>query len=197
MVNYGNSVVYKLCCKDASIDKIYVGVTTNFTRRKHLHKTQCTDPKHCKYNTYLCKFIRKHGGWNNWDMILVKAVKCRDKKHLDKKCRRYVEKLQPQLNKAIETQFREKKHEYRAKNRNKILQQRKEYREKNRDVLREKSRQYRADPDNKHIIKAQKDRYSERHKDRISERNKKYYEENKEQLRAKQNEKVECECGCK
>ena len=38
MVNYANSVVYKIMSLDPEIDDIFVGSTTGFRKRKHDHK---------------------------------------------------------------------------------------------------------------------------------------------------------------
>ena len=38
MVNYENSVIYKLCCTDPTVTEVYVGSTTNFRKRKNQHK---------------------------------------------------------------------------------------------------------------------------------------------------------------
>ena len=38
MVNYENSVIYKLCCTDPTVQDVYVGSTTNVRKRKNQHK---------------------------------------------------------------------------------------------------------------------------------------------------------------
>ena len=38
MVNYNNSVIYKISCKDESITDTYIGATTCLARRKYDHK---------------------------------------------------------------------------------------------------------------------------------------------------------------
>ena len=44
-INYNNTHFYKLCCKDPTISDIYIGHTTDFTRRKNAHKTSCCNEK--------------------------------------------------------------------------------------------------------------------------------------------------------
>ena len=63
MVNYSKGIVYKLCCKDVNITDIYIGSTTNFTRRKWGHKTACNNEKDKSYNFKVYQFIRNHGGF--------------------------------------------------------------------------------------------------------------------------------------
>ena len=43
MVNYNKSMIYKICCNDLKIKEIYIGSTTNFTKRKQTHKSYCNN----------------------------------------------------------------------------------------------------------------------------------------------------------
>ena len=38
VVNYNQSIIYKICCNDTDVEDIYVGSTTNYYRRKQEHK---------------------------------------------------------------------------------------------------------------------------------------------------------------
>ena len=93
MVNYGKSMIYKLCCKDTSITDIYIGSTTNFNRRKQQHKTSCNCITSKKYNRKVYKFIREHGGFENWSMIVIKEFPCNSKRELEAE-----ERVQLELN---------------------------------------------------------------------------------------------------
>ena len=84
MVNYKNSVIYKICCNDTEIKDIYIGSTTNFIMRKHKHKSVCNDPNNKQSYEYKYCFIRENGGWNNWNMIEIKSVECNNKIELEK-----------------------------------------------------------------------------------------------------------------
>ena len=66
MVNYSNSIIYKLCCLDPNIIEIYIGSTTNKYRRKQQHKSSCNSSNGKYYNLYLYQFIRENGGFANW-----------------------------------------------------------------------------------------------------------------------------------
>lgn len=190
MVNYKKSVVYKLCCKDLNVKEIYVGSTTNFTRRKARHKENCTREKSGNFHIKVYKFIRENGGWDNWDMVEVKKVKCRDKKHLHKKERKYYEKLGATLNTIVPGRSQKEyieankdiiKHrhkKYRDNNKEKIAIRNKKYREKNIDVIKEKDK-----------VKSKK--YYQKNKKIIAEKLKAYYQKRKE-YRA---EKINCPCG--
>jgi len=74
-VDYSNTIIYKIFCKDESITDVYVGHTTNFIQRKYAHKTGCNNlnNKIKIYNT-----IRCNGGWDNWDMIEIAKYDCKD-----------------------------------------------------------------------------------------------------------------------
>ena len=43
MVNYNNSMVYKLVSNDINIKDFYIGSTVNFRRRKSEHKSRCNN----------------------------------------------------------------------------------------------------------------------------------------------------------
>ena len=72
-INYEDTIMYKLCCKDVNITPIYIGQTTNFTIRKSQHKSCCKNDVRDVY-----KFIREHGGFDNWNMIEIEKYPCKD-----------------------------------------------------------------------------------------------------------------------
>ena len=77
-IDYSNTIIYKITCKDPSITDTYVGHTTNFVQRKHAHKNTCINEKSSNYNCKLYKTIRTNGGWDNWNMEIVTFFKCND-----------------------------------------------------------------------------------------------------------------------
>nr|UZT28790.1 MIGE-like protein [Nucleocytoviricota sp.]UZT29066.1 MIGE-like protein [Nucleocytoviricota sp.] len=76
VIDYSNTIIYKIVCNDINITDTYVGHTTNFVQRKHAHKQGVNNPKCSNYNCKLYKFIRNHGGWTNWSMIIVTFKNC-------------------------------------------------------------------------------------------------------------------------
>jgi hypothetical protein len=64
-------------------------------------KCRCNNPKDKSYNYKVYKFIREHGGWENWDMIMVEKYPCNDKLELHKKEREVFETLKATLNSEI------------------------------------------------------------------------------------------------
>jgi hypothetical protein len=72
-IDYSNTIIYKITCKDPSITDVYVGHTTNFVQRKNAHKQSCKNDN-CKLYTV----IRDNGGWQNWNMEIVNFFNCHD-----------------------------------------------------------------------------------------------------------------------
>ena len=105
MPDYSKCFIYKLCCRDTSIEEIYVGSTCNLARRKTNHKSACNNDSHRNYKMFIYKFIRDHGGWDNWDLIMVDEFSCDTKLQKDKKEREWIEQLKPKLNKNIPAHF--------------------------------------------------------------------------------------------
>jgi hypothetical protein len=77
-IDYSNTIVYKIACKDPLIKYVYVGHTTNFVQRKYSHKQTCNNVKSPGYNVKLYKTIRANGNWSNWDMSIVQSYNCKD-----------------------------------------------------------------------------------------------------------------------
>ena len=87
-IDYSNTIIYKITCKDLNVKDLYVGHTTNFVQRKHSHKQNCNDVKNptpCK----LYQVIRDNGGWNNWKMEIVNFFECKDHYEARKKEQEY------------------------------------------------------------------------------------------------------------
>ena len=70
-IDYSNTIIYKITCKDTNITDVYVGHTTNFVQRKHAHKQNCINDKASNYKYKLYEVIRDNGGWNNWKMEII------------------------------------------------------------------------------------------------------------------------------
>jgi hypothetical protein len=93
-VDYSNTVIYKICCKDELIKDIYVGHTINFLNRKIQHKISCLK----NYNYKLYNFINENGGWDNWEMVKLQTVNCKDLLEARQKENEYYNLLNPTLN---------------------------------------------------------------------------------------------------
>ena len=133
-INFLNTVIYKIVCKDIDINEFYIGSTTNFTKRKGQHRG-CVKNDIPKNNYKVYRFIRDNGDWENWDMILVESYACDNKLEQERRERYWIELLKPQLNKCIPTRTNK---EYRDDNKTSINIQRKQYRDDNKDKIKER-----------------------------------------------------------
>ena len=101
-IDYSKSIIYKICCKDPEIKDIYIGSTTNFTKRKNQHKREVKSEgrQQSKYKIY--QFIKNNGYWENWDMVMIEEYKdCESKLQLEKREREYYDLLKPTLNSQL------------------------------------------------------------------------------------------------
>ena len=111
-MDYSKTHFYKIVCKDLSIKDCYVGHTTNLMKRKHHHKNLCINPNNKQYNSFKYQFIRDNGGWDNWEIVLIKTESCENSFEAVRKEREYIEELQASLNKVKPISSKEEKVEY-------------------------------------------------------------------------------------
>ena len=151
-LNFQNTVIYKIVCNDLNIEDVYVGHTTNFTKRKCSHKSASTNQNCLKYNIKIYKTIREHGGFENWSMIEIEKYPCNDLQEASKKERYYFELLNARLNMVNPSRSQK---EYREINKDKIKMYKEkhkkhlnlyqdEYRENNLEKMRIYQTKYRA-----------------------------------------------------
>ena len=88
-IDYSNTIIYKITCKDSNVTDMYVGHTTNFVQRKHAHKQSCINNKASNYSCKLYETIRNNGGWSNWKMEIVNFFECKDHYEARKKEQEY------------------------------------------------------------------------------------------------------------
>jgi len=182
-IDYSKSCIYKICCRDPDITDIYIGSTTELTKRRYHHKSACINPNNrVKYNRPVYQYIRENGGWDNWEVVKIENYDCKCGEDLYKRERELFEILKPTLNKyrpniSAEELKELKKNcdkEYQQKNKVKIKEYKKGYYEKNKELRKICDKEYRKN-----------------NKDKIKE----YREKNRESFRKKANEKITCECG--
>ena len=97
-INYQKTIIYKIVCNDLNIKDVYVGHTTEFTKRKNSHKNRCNNPNDKKYNLKIYKTIRENEGWDNWSMIEIEKYPCNDKNEACSRERHWYEQLNSNLN---------------------------------------------------------------------------------------------------
>lgn len=211
--DYSNTIIYKLCCNDPSITDMYIGHTTNFTNRKHSHKTSCCNEKDKKHKQYVYEFIRSNGGWDNWSMIQIEIVNCKTKRDAEAVEHHWIEilhatlnsnkpyamcKEKPQLYKQDwyeenKDQILQKAKEHYEENKEHKLEYQKQYAQENKEQIAQNQKEYREK--NKEKLSEQKKIYRAAHKEEAAKAHKEWREANKEKLKAKRAEIIECECG--
>ena len=97
-INYQNTVIYKIVCNDLNVKVVYVGHTTNFTKRKYRHKSNSQNLNGNEYEYKIYKTIREYGGFENWSMIEIEKYPCNDLQEASKQERYYYELLNAKLN---------------------------------------------------------------------------------------------------
>ena len=97
-IDYSNTIIYKITCKNKDITDVYVGHTTNFVQRRYAHKQGCINNKSANHNCKLYNVIRANGGWSNWHMEIINFFNCADHCDARKKEQEYFIELKATLN---------------------------------------------------------------------------------------------------
>jgi hypothetical protein len=97
-IDYSNTIIYKITCKDSMVSDLYVGHTTNFVQRKHAHKQSCINEKSPNHKCKLYEVIRNNGGWINWKMEIINFFNCKTHYEARKKEQEYFVSLNATLN---------------------------------------------------------------------------------------------------
>jgi len=190
-VDYSKTVIYKIVCNDLEIKDLYVGSTTEFTKRKNCHKCACNNENNQAYMFKVYQTIREHGGWENWSMIEIEKFSCKDGNEARAKERFWYEELEAKLNMCFP--IRNKKEymiQYEATEERK---KKKEIHQKKYDATEERIKykkeymiQYEATNEDR---KEYRKKYVEEHAEERKEYMKKYDEEHKEEHKQKARER--------
>ena len=97
-IDYSKTVIYKIVCNDLNVKDVYVGHTTDFTKRKVSHKGVLNCPNHHNYNLKVYTTIRDNGGWENWTMIEIEKYPCNGKNEACSRERHFYELLNDNMN---------------------------------------------------------------------------------------------------
>ena len=150
-IDYSNNIIYKIVCNDLNVKDVYVGHTTQFTKRKCVHKSNCTNKNVVSYNFKVYKAIRDNGGWENWSMIEIEKYNCKDGNEASSRERYWYETLNANLNnhcpnrtvKEYRDINKDYYKDYYENNKEKKREYYKVYNENNKEKLKEKQKQYR------------------------------------------------------
>lgn len=205
IIDYSKTVIYKLVCNDLNVKEIYVGHTTDFTKRKNHHKHHSI---HKSERLPVYDYIVKNGGWLNWSMVEIEKFPCSDGNEARARERYWIENLNSTLNyvipyrseneiKLYRKTYREinqdKIKAYLIENKDKIKAGHKDYEERNKEKIKEMHKAYRKN--NLEKVKAMEKEYRENNKELIRDKKKLYYEQNKEMINEKKKQIYSCECG--
>lgn len=75
---YDNFTIYSIKNKNDSTD-IYIGSTTDFSRRRYQHKKNCYNRCSKAYHYPLYKYIRALGGFDKFDISILEKYPCKTK----------------------------------------------------------------------------------------------------------------------
>ena len=171
MTDYSKTIIYKIQHEDNE-ELLYVGSTTNFTKRKNYHKNSCINPNNTKHHLKLYKMIRENGGWDCFKFIQIKEFACSNKREAEAEEDRIMLELKANMNsnRACRDK-REYDKEYYLDNIDTIKERKKEWYLENIDKIKEQ-----------HFINSEK----------IKEYQKEHYLKNADKLE----QKIVCECNC-
>ena len=98
-IDWSRTVIYKLICDDQQ-DFLYVGSTTDFTKRKYQHKAACTNETYKSYNLKVYQQIRGIcGGWENITMVEIERfTECIDGNDSRKREQFWIDELKANAN---------------------------------------------------------------------------------------------------
>jgi len=174
-IDYSNAVIYKIQHLEKD-ELVYVGSTTNFVNRRYYHKTACKTKQIKVY-----EMIRENGGWECFNMIIIKEYPCQSSIELTQEEDRVMRELNSSLNIISANRTPEEKliydREHHKKNKEKYSQQNKEYREKNKERISQRHKE-RYEKNKEDILKSVKE-YAEKNKEKISKRRKEAYQKKK------------------
>lgn len=132
--------VYKIHSLDLSASETYVGSTTDIRRREHEHKRSTEDAGSDNYMRPVYQYIRANGGWGRFQVTPIETVEFQDVIELRARERYWIETMRASLNQCIPTRTDA---EYRAANRDYMLQRNRAYRQANLEAIKAKQREYR------------------------------------------------------
>ena len=198
VVDYSKTLIYKIQNKELD-ELLYVGHTTHFLNRKVQHKRNCYNPNAKSYNLKLYTTIRDNGGWDAFNMVVIKEFPCKNKQEALTEEDRVMRQTKSSLNmyRAYLTpdekqeRNREQCQRYYQQHSEQLGEKNKQYRELHREDILEYHKKYNED-NREHILEHMKGYYKKNREKRL-EYNEKYKQQNKDKL----SEKNTCLCGGK
>ena len=121
--DYSRTVIYKIQHIDNDT-LLYIGSTTDFTKRKCAHKNTCNNEKSKKYNGKVYKMIRDNGGWEEFEMIQIEEFPCENKRQAEMEEDKIMREMKATLNSrspyVTQEEQKEKRRAYKEANKKDI-----------------------------------------------------------------------------
>jgi len=127
--------IYKLCCRNPLVKELYVGSTKNLKTRESMHRSSCKN----NFKSNLYNFIREHGGYDNWEMVVLEDYNGSSRLDLLKRERHWLESFNSTLNIRIPSRTFS---EYQSVNKVQTSLYNRQYYLKNKDHLQEEKHKY-------------------------------------------------------
>ena len=195
--DYSKLVIYKIQHIN-NPELLYVGSTTDFTKRKYQHKWYCSNDNAKEYNYKLYQMIRENGNWDMFNMVVIKPFPCQNKRDAEAEEDKVMREMKATLNSIrafITPEERiEIARQYYTENIDKIAENKKQYYLEHRDEMAERRKKYYLG--HKEQIAEQIKQYRLEHRDKILERNKQYRLEHRDKILERNKQNITCECGC-
>ena len=106
MIDYSKGLIYYIVNEDT--EDLYIGSTTNLQSRKYVHKNRCHDKNSEYYDDLLYSTIRGKGGWDAWDIGVLKPYPCASRDDLQRFERILIKQLNANLNSSLPTTGKKK-----------------------------------------------------------------------------------------
>ena len=136
-IDYSKTSIYKIQHEDNE-ELLYVGHTTDFTKRKCAHKQGSTNPNDKKHNYKVYKMIRDNGGWDCFRMIEIKKFPCNDANEATAEEDIIMQEMKSTMNDRRSSRSKE---QYLLDNRDNKKKYDEQYRIDNADKIRERKRE--------------------------------------------------------
>ena len=170
-IDYSRTVIYKIQhIDDESL--MYIGHTTDFTKRKACHKSNTSNESGNLYNLNVYTCIRDHGGWDMFNMIEYKKFPCNDSREAEAEEDKIIRELKPSLNTRNPLRTAEQKKEYDANYRQEHKEEISDYSKQHYEANKEKKKTYASD--HAEMIKETKRLYREKNRELLNEKRRQY-----------------------
>jgi len=110
-MDYSKCCIYKIEHFENN-NLVYVGHTTNFSKRKGSHKSICKNENNKNYNLKVYQMIRDNGGFDRFKMIEVEKYPCKDKREAERREYEVMKELKANMNAIKSFLTEEERKEY-------------------------------------------------------------------------------------